>query len=413
MNDCGEKMLSTDILKKTADEYGTPSFVFDANELRYRVNRIKDILNRGDKKIRLCYSIKANPFLIPLLTDIADMLEVCSPGELKICMSYKVRPEMIIYSGVHKETEDIKEAMAYGAGIITAESIRHYELIRKVSQDMNKNVFIILRLSSKSQFGMSLNDIEYILRENKDNPLVTIEGIHYFAGTQRTKLKHQREELAMLKEVIEDLRNKYGLPLRWLEYGPGLAYPYFEGEDFSDTLKPVKELADDLIESASYSDLTIEMGRFIASSCGYYISKVCDVKEAYDNIWCILDGGINHMNYLGQMMGMKTPVIITLDNDKIQALNNTSEQQLNNTDKTCKTQTLCGSLCTTNDIMVRNYTDADLSVGDVLVFCNIGAYSITEGLNLFLSRDMPVVLIHSDGIITKVRDVTETWKLNS
>ncbi len=79
----------------------------------------------------------------------------------------------------------------------------------------------------------------------------------------------------------------------------------FEGEDFSDTLKPVKELADDLIESASYSDLTIEMGRFIASSCGYYISKVCDVKEAYDNIWCILDGGINHMNYLGQMMGMK------------------------------------------------------------------------------------------------------------
>ena len=408
-----EKKLSTDILKKTADEYGTPSFVFDANELRYRVNRIKDILNRGDKKIRLCYSIKANPFLIPLLTDIADMLEVCSPGELKICMSYKVRPEMIIYSGVHKETEDIKEAMAYGAGIITAESIRHYELIRKVSQDMNKNVFIILRLSSKSQFGMSLNDIEYILRENKDNPLVTIEGIHYFAGTQRTKLKHQREELAMLKEVIEDLRNKYGLPLRWLEYGPGLAYPYFEGEDFSDTLKPVKELADDLIESASYSDLTIEMGRFIASSCGYYISKVCDVKEAYDNIWCILDGGINHMNYLGQMMGMKTPVIITLGNNKIRALNNTSEQQLNNTDKTCKTQTLCGSLCTTNDIMVRNYTDADLSVGDVLVFCNIGAYSITEGLNLFLSRDMPVVLIHSDGIITKVRDVTETWKLNS
>lgn len=406
-------MLSTDILKKTADEYGTPSFVFDANELRYRVNRIKDILNRGDKKIRLCYSIKANPFLIPLLTDIADMLEVCSPGELKICMSYKVRPDMIIYSGVHKETEDIKEAMAYGAWIITAESIRHYELIRKVSQDMNKNVFIILRLSSKSQFGMSLNDIEYILRENKDNPLVTIEGIHYFAGTQRTKLKHQREELAMLKEVIEDLRNKYGLPLRWLEYGPGLAYPYFEGEDFSDTLKPVKELADDLIEAASYSDLTIEMGRFIASSCGYYISKVCDVKEAYDNIWCILDGGINHMNYLGQMMGMKTPVIITLDNDKIRALNNTSEQQLNNTDKTCKTQTLCGSLCTTNDIMVRNYTDADLSVGDILVFCNIGAYSITEGLNLFLSRDMPVVLIHSDGIITKVRDVTETWKLNS
>ena len=398
-------MPKNTVLQSIADEYGTPSFLFDADELIERVEEIKSILCDSKNHIRLCYSIKANPFLIPSLIDKVDMLEVCSPGELKICESYNVPPEMIIYSGVHKEEEDIREAVGYGVAILTAESIRHYELINSVVTESASKVKVILRLSSKSQFGMSLEDIEQILKTNKDDELIEIEGLHYFSGTQRVKLKHQREELKMLKDVFDSLRERYGLPLSWFEYGPGLSYPYFEGDDFTDTLRPVKELAGDLKEAAGGCSLTVEMGRFIASSCGYYLTKVCDVKRSYDNKWVILDGGINHVNYLGQMMGMKTPVIITLSNNFKTELNNTSEQE--------ETQSLCGSLCTTNDVIVRSYKGNELSIGDVLVFCNIGAYSITEGLNLFLSRNMPVVLIRRDGIITKVRDVFETWKLNS
>lgn len=392
-------------IKKILIEYPTPLFFFDADELRKRTGEIKEILNGGGKNIGLCYSIKANPFLIPCLMDVVDNFEVCSPGELSICEHYGVKPDMIIYSGVHKEEEDITEAVKYGAGIITAESVRHYELINSVSSGLKKEVRIILRLSSKSQFGMSLKDIEDIIKENKGNEYVSIAGLHYFAGTQRTRLKHQREELAMLKEVFLELRSKYEENLPLFEYGPGLAFPYFEDEDRSDTLKPLKELADDLYEAAGFSELTVEMGRFLASSCGYYITKVCDVKKSYDNNWCIMDGGINHLNYLGQMMGMKTPVIITLPHKDPKELNNTSECGEN--------QTLCGSLCTTNDIVLRSYKGKKLNIGDILIFCNTGAYTITEGLNLFLSRNMPLVLIYRDGIITKVRNETETWVLNS
>lgn len=398
-------MPKNTVLQSIADEYGTPSFLFDADELIERVEEIKSILSDSVNHIRLCYSIKANPFLIPSLIDKVDMLEVCSPGELKICESYKVPPEMIIYSGVHKEEEDIREAVGYGVAVLTAESIRHYELINSVVTESGSKVKMILRLSSKNQFGMSLEDIEHILKVNDDNELIEIDGLHYFAGTQRVKLKHQREELAMLKDIFTMLREKYSLPLQWFEYGPGLSYPYFDGDDLTDTLRPVKELAGDLKEAAGGCLLTIEMGRFIASSCGYYFTKVCDVKRSYDNKWVILDGGINHVNYFGQMMGMKTPVIITFPYNKGNELNNTTVQT--------ETQTLCGSLCTTNDVIVRSYIGNELGIGDVLVFCNIGAYSITEGLNLFLSRDMPVVLIRRDGIITKVRDIFETWKVNS
>lgn len=58
--------------------------------------------------------------------------------------------------------------------------------------------------------------------------------------------------------------------------------------------------------------------------------------------------------------------------------------------------TLCGSLCTTADILTRNAEFDSLAIGDVLVFCRTGAYSVTEGMAVFLSREMPVVSVYSE-----------------
>ena len=164
---------------------------------------------------------------------------------------------------------------------------------------------------------MSKDDIRLILKKNRaEEGRVYISGIHYFTGTQRTKLKHQKEELKMLKEFITGLRREFDIELPKLEYGPGLPYPYFEKDDFSDTLLPLKELSDDLNETAKWSSLTVEMGRFLSSSAGYYITRTVDIKTSFDKTWVILDGGINHVNYLGQMLGMMVPKMLHIQDGK-------------------------------------------------------------------------------------------------
>lgn len=403
-------MIEKGVFKEIAKEYETPVFVFDINEVNGRVIKIKEILNkgndtkiysnkyRGERKINLCYSIKANPFLITSLLNVVDYFEVCSPGELEICKYCNVPGDMIIYSGVNKGIEDITKAIDYGVNTITAESLRHFSLISDIAREKKTSIDMILRLTSNSQFGMSLKDIESILLNSAGNSYITITGIHYFAGTQRVKLKHQKEELCMLRNTINSLRKKYNLELNKLEYGPGLSYPYFEGDDFSDTLSPLKELMPELLEASEWSELTIEMGRFIASSCGYYLTRVVDIKESNERNWCILDGGINHVNYLGQIMGLKVPVIKLIGK---------SDTALSKNE-----WALCGSLCTTNDVLVRVYEMPDPDIDDLMVFCNIGAYSVTEGLNLFLSRDMPQIIIYEDGRLSIIRDKLQTWKLN-
>ena len=389
--------MTIDDYRSIAQVHGSPCYIFDLSSLDKRVSSINAITGGH---FNLCYSIKANPFLVSYMSNNVSCLEVCSPGELKICMGLHIDPNNILYSGVSKTFNDINEALQYGVRSFTAESIMQAETLEKCVSLKDINISCLLRLASDTQFGMSENDIRFLLSSRKTFPHVSFEGIHYFAGTQRKKLNQQISELEMLKDVIFSLRNEYNIPLPKLEYGPGLSVPLFEGEDFSDTLKPFQTLFESFAEASTWSDLTVEMGRFFVTECGHYITRVMDTKSNGDINYAIVDGGINHINYYGSMVGMKIPI---MDHIKYDVANTTQTNWC-----------ICGSLCTTSDYIIRKKCFIGLSVGDLLVFHNIGAYSITEGLYLFLSRTMPkVLLMNTDGSITIARDFLESYTINT
>ncbi|MBP3428619.1 MAG: alanine racemase [Clostridia bacterium] len=389
--------MDKSILKAAAAKFGTPCFLFDEEALARRMREAKAIV--GDS-VHLCYSIKANPFLIPAMSRLVELLEVCSPGELIICEDLGVDPATILFSGVNKTREDILHAIDAGVRRFTAESPLHIRLLDECARERGLVLPTILRLTAGSQFGMDESDLREAIEHRDALTGLDIEGIHYFAGTQRKRLDHQRKELCKLCALMDSLKADYGFETRRLEYGPGLYFPYFAHEDFTDTLAPLRELAPDLQAVAARTELTVEMGRFFASECGSYLTTVIDTKVNCGCGYAILDGGIHHVNYLGGNMGMRTPVI-----DHLPGPAHDGEEAMD--------WALCGSLCTTADVLVRAISMNGLAQGDVLAFRNIGAYSVTEGPALFLSRRMPrIVLRGEDGSLRVARDFIESAKLN-
>lgn len=384
-------------LAAAAREFGTPSFVFDTAALAARMREIKAIV--GDS-VHLCYSIKANPFLIPAMQGLVETLEVCSPGELEICQALHVDPGTILFSGVNKTAEDIERAMDAGVVRFTAESPLHIRLLNEAALRRGRVYPVLLRLTAGSQFGMDESDLLDAIRQRERYPGLRLTGIHYFSGTQRAKLdKDQRKELAMLDGFMDGLAREDGFVCEQLEYGPGLYFPYFAHEDHSDTLAPIRALAPDLRAMAGRCHLTIEMGRFFASECGTYLTTVIDTKVNRGHRYAILDGGIHHVNYLGGTMGMRNPIITHIPGAE-------------HADESEADWSLCGSLCTTADILVRSIALSGLAPQDVLAFHNIGAYSVTEGPALFLSRSLPRILLADERGVRLVRDTIHSSAIN-
>ncbi|MBD8926625.1 MAG: diaminopimelate decarboxylase [[Eubacterium] rectale] len=355
----------------------TPYYVFDTDEFAKRAAMIKAALGN----IHLCFSIKANPFLLHRIPEGLDRVEVCSPGELEICIALGIDPSSIIYSGVMKEETDITRAITYGAGILTCESIRHARLESKVALSQGKKVDVILRLSSGNQFGMSLTDIEYIISNPDEFKGISVIGLHYYSGTQKS-LRKIKKDLDKIESAISTLDEKYGFKPDLIEYGPGLCVYYFEPDWEEKEKAALDEAATVLKEFAEKYPLGIEMGRFLAASCGKYFTTVKDIKTQGDANYVILDGGIHHLNYFGQRMAMEVPPIRYATEGK-----KAPDEEVD--------YTLFGSLCTVADVLVREVRLPHLDIDDVLEFGHCGAYSMTEAPALFLSRFLPAIYAYS------------------
>jgi len=399
--------MNLDLMKSLieSNRISTPCYIADLDKLDSHIETMKEIV--GDT-ISLVYAMKANPFLTKHLNKAIGKIEVCSPGELEICINQGVPGADIIFSGVNKTKADIERAMEHGVDIITLESVKHFNLIREYCEKNNTSIKVLPRLSSGAQFGMSVSDLKHIVANRDDYPYLDIVGIHYFTGTQKKKIDKDIEELELIDALINEFREVYGYECRIFEYGLGLSVPYFEGEDFEGLYEDLRTLTDYVKSMNPSYEVVFELGRFIVSACMTYLTAVDDIKSTESGNICLVDGGIHHLNYYGQNMAMRVPKIDVIHmNSEPEAAVHFDGTGLEGEWK------ICGSLCTFADVLVRKVELGRLSLGDVLAFNNCGAYSITEAPALFLSRRMPnIYFAKGNEIIEDIRVGRESYEIN-
>ena len=373
----------------------TPFYVFDTSALEKRIKYLREHL---PKNVELCYAVKANTFISKKASELVDRLEICSPGEYRICHGFSLPAKQYVISGVNKEHDFIHELVAVDTeiGYYTVESTEQFKLIREAAEKNDRRVDVLLRLTSGNQFGLDESELEPIIESYKDDKFVNIKGIQFFSGTQKNSLKKLGRELEYVDGYIKNIESKYGFHVEELEFGPGRPVAYFEEENFDEDafLLGFSELLNNLSFDGKIS---LELGRSIAASCGTYFTSVVDLKENRGEGYAIVDGGMHQIVYYGQFMAMKHPRLSLLPPR----------------DGEIKEWNVCGSLCSVNDILVKKLSLPDLKIGDTLAFYNTGAYCMTEGISLFLSRDLPKIIMYDGKEYTTVRDSIDTYIYNT
>lgn len=373
----------------------TPLYVFDIDVLYQRVQYLKDHL---PNRVELCYAMKANPFLVKVLEDKVAKLEVCSPGEYYICEDNEIHVDQLVISGVYKSPEEIEHMLLKGVHTFTVESLTQLELLYELCEKYQKNIKVLLRLTSGNQFGMCQEEVVQIIHNRNQYSHFHIVGIQYFSGTQKTNIKKLHKECQKLDELMSYLEEVENYQVEELEFGGGFPVSYFEDGKVFDEETYLQGFSNCLNEMRYQGKVILELGRSIVASCGSYMTSVVDMKVNHNGNYALLDGGMHHMAYYGQMMAMKHPI------HKLYPKRDNNNPEMWN---------LCGALCTINDLIVKQLPVTDLKKGDVFVFENTGAYSMTEGISLFLSRDLPAVYFYKDENLTMVRDHLPTYPMNS
>ena len=380
--------------ERLLEQFPTPLYVFDSGSLKERVEYLRRHLPRG---IRLCYAMKANSFVLKELEELVDGFEVCSPGEADICKKSGVEDSMLVISGVYKSAEYIESLLRERPriGMYTVESMEQYRYFCRAAEKYKKTVPVLLRLTSGNQFGVNPQEIRDIIREN--HPGLHIRGIQFFSGTQKLSIRRLKRELQMVDAFLSGLREDCGFVPEMLEFGPGFPVTYFEQDEYQEE-EFLAEFSKLLTEMENQVPVTLELGRSIAAACGTYYTRVVDTKTNRRARYAIVDGGMHHLVYYSQTMAMKIPL------HEIYPLRGEREE---------KSWNICGSLCTINDIFVKQLPAADLKIGDVIAFQRAGAYCMTEGISLFLSHKLPrVVLKERSGEYRLLRPATDTSPFN-
>ena len=394
---------------------GTPLYLFDEAEFHARSTHLRSLLPAD---VELCYAIKANSFIIEQAARDAERIEVCSPGELRICQVLNIPAEKLVISGVYKDPSLMRELVTGWPGIAryTIESTRQFEVLEEEASKAGVRIPVLVRLASDSQFGVDGAEAKMLAKRCADSASMEFEGIQLFAGTQKTSTKRQRHEIAKADALIGEIERECGVEVHEFEYGAGLPVLYFDADD--EAQRKQDEMARNLAELLGEMEFTgkviVELGRAMAASCGTYATRIVDAKCSDGVNYAIVDGGKHQMVYYGNAMGMSQPPCTVLPGPGHDENDTAGIASTATAAEAPAEWAICGSLCTTTDILAKKMPLGDIRIGDVLLFDKAGAYCMTEGVSLFLSRDLPAVVIAElDGALRLARDHMDIYPANT
>ena len=293
-------------VKKLAEHYGTPLYLYSYNTLLRHFRAYDKAFGRFPHII--CYAVKANSnsALLRLFAKNGGGADIVSGGELFVALKAGIPAKKIVYAGVGKTEEEIRFALKSKILMFNVESENELREIDRVAGIMKVKAPIALRINpdidpgthpyittgmKKYKFGIPIEDALEYYRLASRLRNITIIGVHKHIGSQITKVDPFVDALKRVLRLIDELGNR-GIRISCLDIGGGLGITY------KDESPPVPEdLAKKLIPLLKGRDLTliIEPGRSIVGNAGVLVAKTLYLKKGARKEFIIIDAGMNDL----------------------------------------------------------------------------------------------------------------------
>jgi diaminopimelate decarboxylase len=242
------------------------------------------------------------------------------------------------------------------------------------------------------KFGIDLAEVETARMVVEDSGRKVV-GLHAHIGSGIDNIAPLIESARTLLDLSADFSN-----LRWINFGGGISVPYEPGAaefPIDDYGTELTRIADRLLRARDL-DAILEPGRYLVAESGTLISRVTSRRISGGQWWIGVDTGFNHLVRPSKYGAYHH--IVNATNGSPASLRSTFDIQQMHEDVV-----VAGNLCESGDVFTRDESGHPITrridrtnVGDLLAFCDAGAYGFSMA-SLYNARLLPAeVLIDGD-----------------
>ena len=407
-NEYGELTMGGTSLKTVAQSFGTPTIVYDEDQIRNQMRRYHSAFEKSGLKYNISYASKAFTCIqmVKLVQEEDLQLDVVSEGELYTALEAGFDANRIHFHGNNKTKREIQYALENNIGYFVIDALEEIDLIDKYASD---EVNIVLRVNpgveahthefiqtgqEDSKFGLSIKHglaLEAI-NKVKASKHLQLKGVHFHVGSQIEGTEAMIETAKLVLHWLSENEIKVEL----LNLGGGFGIKYVEGDENFPIEEGIAEIADAIKETAhslnyEVPEIGIEPGRSIVGEAGITLYEVGTIKEIPEvNKYVSVDGG------------MSDHIRTALYDAKYQAL------LVNRNEEADDTVTIAGKLCESGDIIIKKAKlPSSIKRGDYLAILSTGAYHYSMASN-YNQMQKPSVFFLKDG---KAREVIKRQSL--
>jgi diaminopimelate decarboxylase len=355
--------------------------------------------------------VKANSNLsvLRLLAGLGSNFDIVSAGELDRLRRIGVEGRRIVFSGVGKTREEMREALNYspdgkrastrrGIFVFNVESEAELEALASEAANHVKGggarPYAAIRINPDvaagghkhistgkhdHKFGVDWETARRLYLAHKDSAWLAWRGISAHLGSQILTSAPFRAGLERLASHVREL-SANGIQLETVDIGGGLGIRYTDEKplDLAQYARTLSRVARGL-----KCKLLIEPGRWLVGPAGILLTKVIYVKSNRGKNFVIVDAAMNDLI---------RPVLYEAHHPITPAIQPARQTQ-NGNSSNIDLVDVVGPVCESGDFLAQDYPLPEVKTGDLLAIWAAGAYGFSQASNYNARRRSAEILV--------------------
>jgi diaminopimelate decarboxylase len=380
-------------IDRIAEAVGTPFYVYSTATLARHYRIFEEALEGTDHLIAFSVKSNSNLAVIATLARLGAGADVVSGGELMRALAAGVPPERIVFSGVGKTADEMRQGLDAGIRQFNVESEPELEVLDRVAREIGKVAPITVRINpdvdarthakiatgkAENKFGVPISRAREVYARAASMDGIEVVGIDVHIGSQLTRLDPFEAAFSKLAELTEVLRAE-GHDIRRLDLGGGLGIPYQQSNEAPPLPFDYGALIKRTVGHLG-CEIEIEPGRLITGNAGLLVAGVIYRKEGEGRDFLIVDAAMNDL---------VRPAMYDAWHDIVPVEEPSPEAAVGPVD-------VVGPVCETGDTFARGRELPRLEAGALIAFRSAGAYGAVMSSEYNTRPLVPEVLVDGD-----------------